>query len=608
MVYGGGFDMVETMPQTVPTAAGYSPSFDYSTFQFDLSLLPDDYSPSGQIGLKTSQIKQEARSPRPGSPTIYQSPPYHQNNGELPLSPNYSRERSSPGYPTSPYYVPRSPQSAQFYPTSPEPSAKQPVKREKSLDLLAILQESRLLAESLGYREDSTDCTVPCTPPRSEEDIYNSLDADFLPKKEEIGVQSHPLLKEILFKEEPRSVSNSSDSSPCLSSSSSPGPSEYEGSSALRELLFKGVRKETADAIPKISQPKVERSQEELANPLRKEEELFKDGQKSDHQLLREVLRDTSFQRKYNLRPVDLGGVGTGYVEDMEAGECVGDLAREQLEPVLSLAIQQLQKDFDNTCVALGIHPEPRRWSAADVAAWVQWARRQLQLPSVPLESFNVDGATLASLSEEEFCQRAPQCGSMLHAQLEIWKAAVEESPRNTLAASWSPAGVVQPPNSAVTPPTVSNTSTASVKGSPCTIDFSDDEDEECASGQSGNSNGASGGGGGKMRNGGSYIHLWQFLKELLQSPGVHGSCIRWLDRGKGVFKIEDSVRVARLWGKRKNRPAMNYDKLSRSIRQYYKKGIMKKTERSQRLVYQFCHPYCLLLQSANSIKRERSS
>lgn len=52
---------------------------------------------------------------------------------------------------------------------------------------------------------------------------------------------------------------------------------------------------------------------------------------------------------------------------------------------------------------------EPRRWSAADVAAWVQWARRQLQLPSVPMESFNVDGATLASLTEEEFCQRAPQ-------------------------------------------------------------------------------------------------------------------------------------------------------------------------------------------------------
>ena len=91
-----------------------------------------------------------------------------------------------------------------------------------------------------------------------------------------------------------------------------------------------------------------------------------------------------------------------------------------------------------------------------------------------------------------------------------------------------------------------------------------------------------------------SHIHLWQFLKELLASPQTHGTAIRWLDRTKGIFKIEDSVRVARLWGRRKNRPAMNYDKLSRSIRQYYKKGIMKKTERSQRLVYQFCHPYCL--------------
>lgn len=92
----------------------------------------------------------------------------------------------------------------------------------------------------------------------------------------------------------------------------------------------------------------------------------------------------------------------------------------------------------------------------------------------------------------------------------------------------------------------------------------------------------------------GAHIHLWQFLKELLASPQQNGSCIRWLDQSRGVFKIEDSVRVARLWGLRKNRPAMNYDKLSRSIRQYYRKGIMRKTERSQRLVYQFCHPYGL--------------
>lgn len=93
-----------------------------------------------------------------------------------------------------------------------------------------------------------------------------------------------------------------------------------------------------------------------------------------------------------------------------------------------------------------------------------------------------------------------------------------------------------------------------------------------------------------------SPIHLWEFLKELLQqvdSGCADSNVIRWLDRQKGVFKIEDSVRVAKLWGKRKNKPKMNYDKLSRSIRQYYKKGIMKKTDRSQRLVYQFCSAYC---------------
>lgn len=42
-------------------------------------------------------------------------------------------------------------------------------------------------------------------------------------------------------------------------------------------------------------------------------------------------------------------------------------------------------------------------------------------------------------------------------------------------------------------------------------------------------------------------------------------------------FKLIEPEEVARRWGIQKNRPAMNYDKLSRSLRYYYEKGIMQK-------------------------------
>lgn len=43
------------------------------------------------------------------------------------------------------------------------------------------------------------------------------------------------------------------------------------------------------------------------------------------------------------------------------------------------------------------------------------------------------------------------------------------------------------------------------------------------------------------------------------------------------------SLQVARRWGIQKNRPAMNYDKLSRSLRYYYEKGIMQKVRSYKR-------------------------
>uniref|UniRef100_A0A7E4UZW5 DNA-binding protein D-ETS-4 n=1 Tax=Panagrellus redivivus TaxID=6233 RepID=A0A7E4UZW5_PANRE len=97
----------------------------------------------------------------------------------------------------------------------------------------------------------------------------------------------------------------------------------------------------------------------------------------------------------------------------------------------------------------------------------------------------------------------------------------------------------------------------------------------------------------GYNRNSGT-VHLWHFIRELLDQPKQYSSCVRWVDREEGTFKIESSHHLARFWGQRKNRSQMNYDKLSRSLRQYYKKGIIQKPEKKQRLVYKFLPPYNL--------------
>uniref|UniRef100_A0A3Q2UQH3 Protein C-ets-2 n=1 Tax=Fundulus heteroclitus TaxID=8078 RepID=A0A3Q2UQH3_FUNHE len=80
-------------------------------------------------------------------------------------------------------------------------------------------------------------------------------------------------------------------------------------------------------------------------------------------------------------------------------------------------------------------------------------------------------------------------------------------------------------------------------------------------------------------------IQLWQFLLELLTDRSCQ-SCISWTGDG-WEFKLTDPDEVALLWGKRKNKPKMNYEKLSRGLRYYYDKNIIRKTA-GKRYVYRF--------------------
>ncbi|KAG5452100.1 hypothetical protein CSKR_107921 [Clonorchis sinensis] len=81
-------------------------------------------------------------------------------------------------------------------------------------------------------------------------------------------------------------------------------------------------------------------------------------------------------------------------------------------------------------------------------------------------------------------------------------------------------------------------------------------------------------------------LTLWQFLLELLLS-NRYTDFIRWTNR-KGEFVLLQAEGVAKLWGMRKDRNhRMNYDKLSRALRYYYEKNIIRKVH-GHKFVYQF--------------------
>jgi ETS translocation variant 6/7 len=95
------------------------------------------------------------------------------------------------------------------------------------------------------------------------------------------------------------------------------------------------------------------------------------------------------------------------------------------------------------------------------------------------------------------------------------------------------------------------------------------------------------GGGGDGLDSGSNGRLLWDFLQQLLNDPSQRYShYIAWKNRETGVFKITDPAGLARLWGIQKNHPSMNYDKMSRALRYYYRVNILRKVQ-GERHCYQ---------------------
>lgn len=80
-------------------------------------------------------------------------------------------------------------------------------------------------------------------------------------------------------------------------------------------------------------------------------------------------------------------------------------------------------------------------------------------------------------------------------------------------------------------------------------------------------------------------VSLWNFLHGLLEAPG-HQNYLRWVDKEHHVFRVVDTAGLSYLWGLKKEKINMNYDKMSRAIRQY-KHGEVEKIPRTK-LTYKF--------------------
>ncbi|XP_075234852.1 uncharacterized protein LOC142332341 isoform X2 [Lycorma delicatula] len=80
---------------------------------------------------------------------------------------------------------------------------------------------------------------------------------------------------------------------------------------------------------------------------------------------------------------------------------------------------------------------------------------------------------------------------------------------------------------------------------------------------------------------------LWEFLRDLLLNPESCPSLICWDNYEEGTFRFVHSDKVAKLWGAKRENPDMNYEKLSRAMRYYYKSKVLQPVI-GRRLVYKF--------------------
>ncbi|NXN17550.1 GABPA protein, partial [Indicator maculatus] len=242
----------------------------------------------------------------------------------------------------------------------------------------------------------------------------------------------------------------------------------------------------------------------------------------------------------------------------------------------------------------LGIPYDPVQWSTDQVLHWVVWVMKEFSMTDIDLNALSIPGRELCSFSQEDFFQRVPR-GEILWSHLELLRKCTESFSVTDLtfflllpfkdetnSVQIIPASV-QP----ATPTTIkvinSSAKAAKVQRAPRISG----EDRSSPGNRTGNN---------------GQIQLWQFLLELLTDKDAR-DCISWVG-DEGEFKLNQPELVAQKWGQRKNKPTMNYEKLSRALRYYYDGDMICKVQ-GKRFVYKFvCDLKTLIGYSAAELNR----
>ncbi|CAO1311568.1 unnamed protein product [Diamesa hyperborea] len=202
--------------------------------------------------------------------------------------------------------------------------------------------------------------------------------------------------------------------------------------------------------------------------------------------------------------------------------------------------------NFKAEQMKLKIPEDPSEWTAKQVNVWLNWAIKKFKLANIRTSDWNITGRELCDMSYKTFKRNVdPANLDLFYTHLEFLRkhkyvAIIDESPETALE------------------------DTNSLKRNQKPIMHIGTDNRNGNNGQ---------------------IQLWQFLLEIL-TDREYLNVIEWIGNC-GEFKLTDPEYVAQLWGIRKNKPAMNYEKLSRALRYYYEGDLLSKVQ-GKRFVYKF--------------------